>query len=214
MRLVFLSAALIFAGAAAAAAPGSGMTDTALYEGTPYAQTGVPSGAPERCRETCRGDSRCAAWSFEKRSSGGTTRCLLFDRPGALVYDPGFISGEVMRSAKGSDADPPGAAPSAWPGKPGAAEDPAAGVDFWDRFAMQPGEEAAGAPYASWSYEAKGDGGLTRCAKACAASGACAAFVVRSDPSIAPPPVVICDLKERAGTLLRNPDATTGVKRR
>ena len=53
---------------------------------------------------------------------------------------------------------------------------------------MEQGIEAAGDAYATWTYVAKGDGGLTRCATACAGDDKCRAFVVRSDAELAPAP--------------------------
>ncbi len=214
-RIAGLIAGVALAGAASAQDIGPGMSDTSRWVVDSYSEILVPSMDPAACLKACRGDLRCYAWNFRRDPSSPRTTCELKPRPGPLVYDPDYISGQVYRSQPAPDPDedvvpqtpPVGGAPP--PYQPPADSD----GDLWSRFAMLEGTETSGAAYASWSYKGKGDGGVTRCAKACAGDSKCAAFVVRSDRDVAPPPQVICELKRAAGTALPNPMSTSGIKR-
>jgi hypothetical protein len=210
--------------AAALAAPAmaeqisSGMSDGTRYDGPPYSTVGVRAGDVAACREACRGDVRCYAWNYQRAAAGETqSRCELLQSEPTLVWDADFISGAIGRSSPAPDPDEQviprtpdtsgtPAPPPYTPGEPSAA-------DFWAQFAMSEGSEAAGEAYASWTYLAKGDGGVTRCAKACDGDDKCRAFNVRSDATLAPKPNVICELKASPGSLLRNPDSLAGLKR-
>ncbi len=219
MRLfkTFILAALL-ASPAAAQQIGSGMSDGTRYDGPSYSTIGVRAGDAAACREACRGDLRCYAWNYQRNLPGeAQARCELLPNEPTLVWDADFISGAIGRSSPAPDPDeqviprtPSGsstpAPPPYQPGEPSAA-------DFWGQFAMSEGSEAAGEAYASWTYIAKGDGGLTRCAKACDGDDRCRAFNVRSDATLAPRPNVICELKASPGNLLRNPDSVVGLKR-
>lgn len=197
---------------------GSGMSDGTRYDGPPYSTVGVPAGDAAACREACRGDVRCYAWNYQRALPGESkSRCELLPNEPTLVWDAEFISGAIGRSSPAPDPDEQvvprtpdtsgtPAPPPYTPGEPSAA-------DFWSQYALNEGSEAAGESYASWTYLAKGDGGITRCAKACAGDDKCRAFNVRSDATLAPKPNVICELKSAPGTLLRNPDSVAGLKR-
>lgn len=213
----FIIAAGLLAGAAQAETIGSGMADRTRYDGPGYGQIGVPAGDAASCREACRGDLRCYAWNYRRALPGeATSQCDLLSQVPTLVWDDDYISGEISRAQPAPDPDEqviprtPGGGPPAPP--PYAPGDESAEA-FWGQYAMTYGSEASGPAYASWSYVGKGDGGITRCAKACAADDKCRVFVLRSDPEIAPKPEVLCELKTAAGSLLRNPDAATGAKR-
>lgn len=196
---------------------GSGMSDGTRFDGPPYSTVGVPAGDAAACREACRGDLRCYAWNYQRALPGESqSRCELLPNEPVLVWDADFISGAISRSSPAPDADEQviprtpdtsgtPAPPPYQPGEPSAAE-------FWAQFAMNEGSEATGEAYASWTYLAKGDGGVTRCAKACAGDSKCRAFNVRSDATLAPRPNVMCELKAAPGSLLRNPDSLAGVK--
>lgn len=213
MRHILRMAALaaLISGPASAEPISSGMADGTRYDGPAYSTIGVRAGDPVECREACRGDLQCYAWNYQKQIGGeATSRCELLATVPTLVWDDTSISGEIGRSQPAPDPDEViggGGTPVHQP--PATGEGPG----FWDQFAMSEESEAAGAAYSSWTYLGKGDGGLTRCAKACAGDRKCNGFVVRSDPETAPRPNVLCELKSAPGNLLRNPDATTGLKR-
>lgn len=212
LRILRLAAfAALLAAPAAAETIGSGMSDRTRYDGPAYKTIGVTAGDPVQCREACRGDLQCYAWNYQKQVDGeATSRCELLATVPTLVWDDGSISGEIARSQPAPDPDEViggGGTPVKDPAPPGE------GAGFWDQFSMSEQSEASGAAYSSWTYQGKGDGGLTRCAKACAGDNKCRGFVVRSDADVAPKPMVLCELKASPGNLLRNPDATTGLKR-
>lgn len=196
---------------------GSGMSPGTRYDGAPYSSVQVPAGDPAACREACRGDLRCLAWNYRTPERGDrTSQCDLLDSVPTLVWDDYSISGEIGRSRPAPDPDE-----TVVPRTPDTSGNPPPPYDpagqsadaFWGQYAMEQGAEAAGDAYATWTYVAKGDGGLTRCATACAGDDKCRAFVVRSDAELAPKPQVMCELKASPGKLLRNPDAVTGLKR-
>lgn len=208
------AAAALFTLSASAASPGdrSGMSPGTRYDGPYYSRIAVPADVPAACRDACRGDLRCYAWNYRQPAPGDTSSaCELLGNVPELVWDDAHISGEVSRSQPAPDPDEV-VVPRTPDGAPPAGGD-RSGEDFWAQYAMQDGSEASGSAYASWSYVAKGDGGLTRCATACAGDKSCRAFVVRSDAELAPKPNVMCELKSTPGSLLRNPDAVTGLKR-
>jgi hypothetical protein len=213
----FFLAAAMATGLAQAETIGSGMADRTRYDGPSYNQVWVRPGDAAACRETCRGDLRCYAWNYRRALPGdATAQCDLLAEIPTLVWDDEYISGEISRAQPVPDADervtprtPDGAGAPPPPYAPG---DESA-QSFWSRFNVTYGSEAAGEAYASWTYAGKGDGGVTRCAKACVADSNCSAFVLRSDAELAPKPEVMCELKAGAGSLLRNPDALSGVKR-
>ncbi len=197
---------------------GSGMSDGTRYDGPPYSTVGVAAGDAAACREACRGDLRCYAWNYQRAQSGERqSRCELLPNEPTLVWDAEFISGAIGRSSPAPDPDEQvvprtpntSGTPAPPPYTPG---EPSADA-FWSQFTMNEGSEAAGEAYASWTYLAKGDGGITRCAKACAGDAKCRAFNLRSDPELAPKPNVICELKANPGSLLRNPDSTAATRR-
>jgi len=216
LKLAFIAAAL--AAPAGAETIGSGMSDGTRYDGPPYSTVGVRAGDAAACREACRGDIRCYAWNYQRALPGETqSRCELLPNEPTLVWDAEFISGAIGRSSPAPDPDEQviprtpdtsgtPAPPPYQPGEPSA-------DGFWGQFTITEGSEVAGAAYASWNYVAKGDGGITRCAKACDGDDKCLAFNVRSDAEIAPRPNVICELKSAPGSLLRNPDSTAATKR-
>ena len=221
MRLfkTFLFAAMLASPALAIEQIGSGMSDGTRYDGPSYATIGVRAGDAAACREACRGDVRCYAWNYQRALPGDAqSRCELLPSEPTLVWDADFISGAISRSSPAPDPDeqviprtPP--ASSGTPAAPPYQQGEPSADDFWNQFALNEGSEAAGEAYASWTYVAKGDGGLTRCAKACDGDARCRAFNVRSDATLAPRPNVICELKASPGALLRNPDSTAAVKR-
>ncbi|BCW88622.1 hypothetical protein sos41_17630 [Alphaproteobacteria bacterium SO-S41] len=189
----------------------SGMSPGTRYDGPYYTLVQVPQGVPAACRDTCRGDLRCYAWNYKE----ATGDCELLSNVPTLVWDDTHISGEVARSQPAPDPDevvtprtPDGSTPPPPPYKPGEKS----ADEFWGQYDMQLDSEASGAAYATWNYVGKGDGGVTRCATACAGDDKCRAFVVRSDADLAPKPQVMCELKSSPGRLLRNPDAMTGLK--
>lgn len=196
----------------------SGMAAGTRYDAPPYASLGVPAGRPDVCREACRGDLRCYAWDYRTARRGeASSQCELHASVPTLVWDDHFISGEIGRSQPAPDPDeqvaPRTPDTSGHPQK--GPQDPTepSGDAFWSQYMMHEGSEVSGAAYASWTYIAKGDGGITRCAKACAGDNRCRAFVVRSDATVAPKPNVMCELKGIPGNLLRNADAVSGLKR-
>lgn len=208
MRLLTLAAAAAFlVGLAPAETIGSGMSDGTRWDGPAYSTIGVRAGDPAQCRDACRNDLKCYSWNYERAQGGASSsRCELLDNEPKLVWDDNYISGTITRSQPAPDPDEVvGGGGTPVPQPPASGE----GDTFWNQFEVSDGMEASGAAYAS----SKGDGGLTRCAKACAGVAKCAAFVVRSDPEVAPAPNVICELKSAPGNLLRNPEATSGVKR-
>lgn len=215
-KMILTLAALILSTSAKGEVIGSGMSDRTRYDGAAYSVIGVAPGRPEQCREACRGDLRCVAWNYQ-RPDGGASRCELLSNVPKLVWDDAFISGEIGRSQPRPDADervvprtpPAEGSPAPSPYAPGDSD----GRAFWNQFDMQEGFELQGP--AAWSsvYEAKGDAGLTRCATFCADSKECRGFVVRPDSVLAPPPLVLCEIKTAPGRLMRNPAAWSGVKR-
>jgi len=215
LKIAFFAAAL--ASPALAEQIGSGMSDGTRYDGPSYATVGVPAGDAAKCRETCRGDLRCYAWNYQRAlPSESISRCELLQNEPTLVWDAESISGAIGRSSPAPDPDeqviprtPTAGTPAPPPYAPG---EPSA-QDFWAQFAMNESSEVSGESYASWTYLAKGDGGVTRCAKACDGDGKCRAFNVRSDATLAPRPNVMCELKSAPGAMLRNPDSLAGVKR-
>ncbi len=215
--LAALAAATLIS-AAAAQTIGSGMSDRTRYDGPSYSTIGVRAGDAAACREACRGDLRCYAWNYRRALVSETTaQCELLSHVPTLIWDDEYISGEIGRSQPAPDPDEQ-VTPRTPSGSSGATPLPPAGAApaepiVWDRFTMSEGSEASGTAYSSWTYIGKGDGGLTRCATACAGDSKCQAFVVRSDPELAPRPQVMCELKQAPGALLRNPAATSGVKR-
>lgn len=221
MRFWLSGAVLVaaaFAGLAGAEEIGSGMADRTRYDGPSYSTVSVRAGDAAACREACRGDVRCYAWNYRRALISETaSQCELLDVVPTLVWDDDYISGEISRSQPRPDVDetvvPRTPDTSGTPAPPPYQTDGQSADDFWGQFAQQQGMEAAGAAYASWTYLGKGDGGITRCATACANDDTCRAFVLRSDADLAPKPQVMCELKSSPGELLRNPDAITGLKR-
>lgn len=216
-KIRFLLAAALATGLAGAETIGSGMADRTRYDGPSYNQVWVKAGDAAACRETCRGDLRCYAWNYRRATPGeSTSQCELLAQVPTLVWDDNYISGEISRAQPAPDPDeqvtprtPDGGGAPPPPYAPG---DESA-ESFWSRFSITYGSEASGEAYASWTYTGKGDGGITRCAKACVADTKCRSFVLRSDPEVAPKPQVMCELKATSGNLLRNPDAVSGLKR-
>jgi hypothetical protein len=217
--IVGLAAAALFALPASAADPNdrSGMSPGTRYDGPYYARVQVPAGNPAVCRDTCRGDLRCYAWNYAQPMGGATTSdCELLSNVPVLVWDDDYLSGEVSRSQPAPDPDetvvPRTPDSSGTPPPPPYVPGEQSADEFWRQFGMELESEASGEAYASWNYIAKGDGGVTRCATACAGDDKCRAFVVRSDPELAPKPQVMCELKATPGRMLRNPDAISGLK--
>lgn len=213
----FAAAAVLLVTASQAETIGSGMADRTRYDGPGYSTIQVPAGDAAACREACRGDLRCYAWNYRRAlPSESSSMCELLAQVPTLVWDDDYISGEISRAQPAPDPDEqvtprtPDVGGSAPP--PYAPGDESA-EDFWSRFSVTYGSEASGEAYSSWTYTGKGDGGITRCAKACVADTRCRTFVLRSDAEIAPKPQVMCELKASAGSLLRNPDAISGIKR-
>lgn len=215
LKTLLIAAALC--GGAMAEQIGSGMSDGTRYDGPSYSTVGVRAGDAAACREACRGDLRCYAWNYQRALPGeAQSRCELLPNEPTLVWDAEYISGAIGRSSPAPDPDEqviprtpntagPAAPPPYTPGEPSADA-------FWSQFTMREGSEIAGEAYASWTYLAKGDGGVTRCAKACAGDERCRAFNLRSDAEIAPRPNVICELKAAPGSILRNPDSLAATK--
>lgn len=209
------AAAALLTASAFAASPSdrSGMSPGTRYDGPYYSRLQVPQGVPAACRDTCRGDLRCYAWNYNERTSD----CELLSSVPTLVWDDNHISGEVARSQPAPDPDEvvvprtpdgSGAPPPPPPSKPGEKS----ASEFWGQYDMEIDTEVSGSAYATWNYVGKGDGGVTRCATACAGDDKCRAFVVRSDAELAPKPQVMCELKSSPGQLLRNPGAMSGLK--
>ncbi len=197
---------------------GSGMSDGTRYDGPPYSTVGVRAGDVVACREACRGDLRCYAWNYQRAlADESQSRCELLPNEPALVWDADFISGAIGRSSPAPDPDeqviPRTPDTSGTPAPPPYAPGEPSAEAFWSQFTISQGSEANGEAYASWTYIAKGDGGVTRCAKACDGDDKCRAFNVRSDATLAPRPNVICELKAAPGRQLPNPESISGVKR-
>lgn len=208
------AAAALFTLPAGAATAGdrSGMSPGTRYDGPYYSRVQVQAGVPAACRDTCRGDLRCYAWNYRQPGAGeAVADCELLETVPTLVWDDQYITGEVARAQPAPDDDE--VVIPRTPDGSGAGTGDTSGDDFWAQYAIQNGAEASGSAYATWTYLGKGDGGVTRCATACAGDKKCGGFVVRSDAELAPKPQVMCELKTSPGQILRNPDAVTGLKR-
>jgi len=145
------------------------------YRGGDY--TNFRSRGLGNCQDACRRDRRCQAYTFNGRSGV----CYLKDRVGDRERNGETVTGRKERG----DGDGPGR-----PHHEGG------------ELSREPGFDYYGGDYTN--FRAPGD---DNCRDECRRDRRCAAysFNLRSG---------MCYLKEQVGSLRRNPDIVTGVKRR
>jgi hypothetical protein len=79
-------------------------------QGADYTSFDLPTGNPDLCFERCRGDARCAAWTFARPGvQGPQARCYLKDSAPPPLANTCCVSGVIVRAASPVTPPPPGA---------------------------------------------------------------------------------------------------------